>query len=251
VVPVQLDLPGYTINWDTVKAKISAKTKAIIINTPHNPSGAVITEHDIAMLREVVEGTGIIIISDEVYEHLIFDGKPHLSILRYPDLYERSFVCYSFGKTYHCTGWKMGYCFAPAPLMAEFRKVHQFNAFTCNTPMQHAFAGILDEADLYLDLGRQMQAKRDHLANGLKGTGFEPLPSHGSYFQVYSYAALTDEKEKEFAVRMTKEIGVATIPVSAFYKVPQDNHVVRFCFAKKEETLDAAVEKIRGWVLKC
>jgi len=181
-VPVPLSFPDYKIDWELVKSKLSEKTRAIIINSPHNPTGSVLDENDIAQLKAIVKDTHIIIISDEVYEHLIFDDKPHLSILRYPELFERSFVCFSFGKTYHCTGWKLGYCIAPDALMKEFRKVHQFNCFTCNSPVQYALADFLKNENEYLQLGKMMQQKRDHLAACMKQTGFEALPSYGSYF---------------------------------------------------------------------
>ncbi len=243
-VPIPLTYPDYAINWELVKSKINAKTKAIIINSPHNPSGSVLNENDIAQLRILVKNTGIYIISDEVYEHLIFDGKEHLSILRYPDLYQRSFVCFSFGKVYHCTGWKIGYCIAPEPLMKEFRKVHQFNCFSCNSPMQFALATFIKDKNQYLSLGKLLQQKRDHFKNNMEQTEFIPLPSYGSYFQLYSYANISNETEINFAARLTKEYGVATIPVSAFYKNGTDNKVIRFCFAKKESTLDEAVNRL-------
>ncbi|MEO8771494.1 MAG: methionine aminotransferase [Ferruginibacter sp.] len=244
-VPVPLLFPDYKINWDVVREKITAKTKAIIINTPHNPTGSVLDENDIAQLRSIVKDTGIFIISDEVYEHLIFDDKQHLSMLRYPDLFERSFVCFSFGKVYHCTGWKMGYCMAPASLMKEFRKVHQFNCFTCNSPVQFALAEFLKQKEQYFTLGKFLQQKRDYFKNIMAQTKFIPLPSYGSYFQLYSYENISDESENDFAVRLTSEFGVATIPVSAFYKNAVDNKVLRFCFAKKETTLDEAVNRLQ------
>lgn len=243
-VPVPLSFPDYKIDWELVKSKLSDKTRAIIINSPHNPTGSVLDENDITQLKAIVKDTRIIIISDEVYEHLIFDDKPHLSILRYPELFERSFVCFSFGKTYHCTGWKLGYCIAPDALMKEFRKVHQFNCFTCNSPVQYALADFLKNENEYLQLGKMMQQKRDHLADCMKQTRFEALPSYGSYFQLYSYKMLSDEAEYDFAVRLTKEAGVATIPVSAFYKDAVNNQVLRFCFSKKEATLEDAVNRL-------
>jgi methionine aminotransferase len=243
-VSLPLSLPDYKIDWELVKANVNDRTKAIMINSPHNPTGAVLEEEDITALKEIVKGTGIFIISDEVYEHIIFDGKKHLSILKYPELYERSFVCFSFGKVYHCTGWKMGYCIAPPALMKEFRKIHQFNAFTCFGPVQYALADFLQKEAEYLQLGSFLQQKRDYFLQLMKQTKFEPLPSHGSYFQLYSYAKISDEKEKDFAVRLTKEYGVTTIPVSAFYQNVVENKVVRFCFSKKEETLEAAAEKL-------
>jgi methionine aminotransferase len=195
-------------------------------------------------LTEIVSNTNIFIISDEVYEHLIFEGKEHCSVLKYPELFSRSFVCFSFGKVYHCTGWKMGYCIAPEALMKEFRKVHQFNVFTCNAPMQYAIADFMLEKEHYLNLGKFLQNKRDYFANLMKQTPFEPLPSFGSYFQLYSYKNISNESESDFAIKLTQEAGVASIPVSAFYKTPIDNKVLRFCFAKKEATLGAAVERL-------
>lgn len=235
---------SYTIDWQLVKDKITPRTKMIMLNSPHNPTGSVITKEDIRQLRGIVANTEIFILSDEVYEHLIFDGNEHESILRYPDLLQRSFVCFSFGKVYHCTGWKLGYCIAPALLMKEFRKVHQFNCFSCNSPVQTALNTFLQKKEPYLQLGQFLQQKRDYFLTMMKQTGFSPLVSHGSYFQLYSYASISDEKEKDFAIRLTKEFGVATIPVSAFYKKECENKVLRFCFAKKEETLEMAVEKL-------
>ena len=243
-VPVSLTFPDYKIDWQEVKNKITSRTKAIIINSPHNPTGSVLDENDIEKLRAIVKDTGIFIISDEVYEHLIFDNRPHLSILRYPDLFERSFVCFSFGKTYHCTGWKLGYCIAPAALMKEFRKVHQFNCFTCNSPIQYALADFLKDKEQYLQLGKFLQQKRDYFADCMKQTKFIPLPSYGSYFQLFGYQQISDEAEYDFAIRLIKEAGVATIPVSAFYKKAVNNKVLRFCFAKKESTLEEAVNRL-------
>ena len=243
-VPIPLVFPDYAIDWNAVRAKITPRTKAIILNSPHNPTGSVLSETDIEQLRLTVKDTNIIIISDEVYEHLIFDQKKHLSILRYPDLMERSFVCFSFGKVYHCTGWKLGYCIGPANLVKEFRKVHQFNCFTCNSPMQFALAAFLTKKEPYLELGSFLQQKRDYFAGLMKQTPFEPLPSYGSYFQLYSYKNISDLPEQAFAEWLTEKGGVATIPVSAFYKVPVENQVVRFCFAKKESTLESAVQKL-------
>lgn len=245
-VPVLIPLtyPDYKIDWNEVKKKISTKTKMIMLNSPHNPTGSVLSKDDIIQLQNVVAGTNIFILSDEVYEHLIFDDMQHESMLRYPDLFERSFVCFSFGKVYHCTGWKLGYCLAPAAFMNEFRKVHQFNCFTSNSPMQFALADFLKHKDSYLTLGKFLQKKRDYLLHLMKETKFKPLPSHGSYFQLYSYAGMTDESEKDFAVRLTKEYGVATIPISAFYKNSKDDKVLRFCFSKKESTLEEAVSRL-------
>jgi methionine transaminase len=243
-VLINLQYPDYSIPWEEVKQKINDRTRMIMINTPQNPTGAVLSETDIQQLREVTAGTNIMILSDEVYEHLIFDDIPHFSILRYPDLLERSFVCFSFGKTYHCTGWKLGYCISSAELMKEFRKVHQFNCFTCNTPLQVAIADYITNEEAYLSLPKFYQAKRDYFENLMKATPFKPMISHGSYFQCYSYAHLSEEADKDFALRLIKEYGIVTIPVSAFYKHGKDDKVLRFCFAKKEETLDKAVEKL-------
>ncbi len=245
-VPVLIPLvyPGYKIDWELVKQKITPNTKLIMLNTPHNPTGAVLGADDILQLQSIVKGTGIFILSDEVYEHLIFDGRKHESILRYPGLYERSFVCFSFGKVYHCTGWKLGYCVAPPALMKEFRKIHQFNCFTCNSPVQFALAEFLKQKENYIRLGTFLQQKRDYLKNGMQQTRFKAMPSYGSYFQLYSYKDITDENEKDFAIRLTKEFGVAAIPVSAFYKNGEDNKVLRFCFSKKESTLEEAVNRL-------
>jgi len=239
------DLSGsYQINWELVKQKITSRTKMIILNSPHNPTGSVLGKHDIEELRTVVQDTGIFILSDEVYEHLVFDGRQHESILRYPELLARSFVCFSFGKTYHCTGWKLGYCIAPATLMHEYRKVHQFNCFSCNSPVQVALAEFILQKDQYLELGKQMQQKKDLFEGLMKQTRFKPLPSYGSYFQLYSYRSLTDEPENDFAKRLTKEYRVTAIPTSVFYKNETDNKTLRFCFAKKEDTLKEAVNRL-------
>ena len=243
-VPIQLQLPLYNIPWDEVREKTSSKTRAIIINSPHNPSGSVISKEDIQQLKSIVEGTNIIIISDEVYEHLIFEGKSHESILKDDTLFSRSFVCFSFGKVYNCTGWKLGYCIAPEALMKEFRKVHQFNSFTCDTPKQVAIASFIQKEREYLKLGAELQEKRDLFRSLMKKSRFVPLPSFGSYFEIYSYRDISEEKERDFAIRLTKEAGVATIPVSAFYSREVNNNVLRFCFAKKRETLEAAAERL-------
>lgn len=243
-VTVNLVFPDYHINWEAVKNAITPKTKAIIINSPHNPTGSVISQKDIIELRKITEGTNIFIISDEVYEHLIFDDIQHQSILRYPDLLQRSFVCFSFGKTYSCTGWKMGYCVAPTPLMKEFRKVHQFNCFSCHTPSQVGLANFLHNKDAYLSLSAFMQQKRDCFVQLMEQTRFSMQHSSGSYFICGTYERISDESDKDLAIRLTKEVGVATIPVSAFYQNAKDDKVLRFCFAKKKETLEAAVEKL-------
>jgi methionine aminotransferase len=246
-VPVTLSLsqPDYQIDWEEVKRRITAHTRAIVLNSPHNPSGRVLTDLDIVALRSIVAAhPELYIISDEVYEHLIFDGLPHLSMLRYPDLREKSFVCFSFGKVYHCTGWKLGYCIAPEALMKEFRKVHQFNAFSCFAPAQVALAEYLDNKEGYLLLGSFLQRKRDLFLSLMQDSQFQFLPSHGSYFICATYHKISDESDTDFAIRLIKEKGVATIPVSAFYRNGQDHKVLRFCFAKKEETLRAASQRL-------
>lgn len=243
-VLIPLTYPTYAIPWDEVKKKISPKTKMILLNSPHNPTGSVLNKEDIEELRKIVTGTGIFILSDEVYEHLIFDGMQHESMLRYPDLAERSFVCFSFGKVYHCTGWKLGYCVAPAAFTTEFRKVHQFNCFSCNSPMQFALADFLPHKEAYQSLGIFLQRKRDYFLELMAQTKFKPISSHGSYFQMYSYEDISDEKEKDLAMRLTREYGVATIPASAFYRNGKENKVLRFCFAKKETTLEEAVNRL-------
>ncbi|MEP6673711.1 MAG: methionine aminotransferase, partial [Ferruginibacter sp.] len=245
-IPVLIPLvyPDYKIDWELVKQKINSRTRMIMLNSPHNPTGAVLSNDDIVQLQSIVKDSNIFILSDEVYEHLIFDGKQHESMLRYPDLLERSFVCFSFGKVYNCTGWKLGYCVAPAALMKEFRKVHQFNCFSCNSPVQFALAEFLKQESHYLQLGNFLQKKRDYFHSLMQQTKFKALPSHGSYFQLYSYAEISDESENDFAIRLTKEKKVVTIPVSAFYKNGMDNKVVRFCFAKKKSTLEEAVERL-------
>lgn len=245
-VPVLIDLkfPDYRIDWHEVRSKITPRTRMIMINTPHNPTGAVLREEDIVELRKTVTGTNIFILSDEVYEHLIYDNIPHQSILRYPDLLERSFVTFSFGKLYHCTGWKLGYAISSPALMKEFRKVHQYNCFSCHTPSQVALAAFLKNKDSYLQLSSFMQQKRDYFAKLMEGTKFSPMQSHGSYFQCYQYHRISNESDTDFATRITREYGVATVPVSAFYQAGTDHGVIRFCFAKKEETLELAVERL-------
>jgi methionine aminotransferase len=246
---IPLEYPSYAIPWDEVKRRITPKTRMIMINSPHNPTGSVLGEADLLQLQEITEGTDILVVSDEVYEHLIFDAIPHQSILNYPRLLERSFVCFSFGKTYHCTGWKLGYCISAPDLMAEYRKVHQFNSFSSNTPMQVALAEFLQYEEAYLSLGQFLQHKRDYFQQLMQATAFKPLPSYGSYFQCFSYGHLTDEPDREFAVRLTKEAGVATIPVSAFYNDGTDHKVLRLCFAKKATTLETAAKRLSRFSL--
>jgi methionine aminotransferase len=243
-VCIPLEYPSYRINWEKVRAAVTAKTKLIMLNSPHNPTGGVLREEDIEELRRLVHEHPVYIHSDEVYEHIILDGLSHLSMLRYPDLFERSFVSFSLGKVFHCTGWKMGYSVAPEPLMKEFRKLHQYNAFSCHTPVQVAMASFLKEKNNYLSLPAFMQEKRDHFRLLMSGTRFRPLPSYGSYFQIYSYAGISDAPDFEFARELIARHGVGAIPVSAFYRNGKDDKVLRFCFAKKKETLEEAVGRL-------
>ncbi len=244
-VLIDLKFPEYKIDWNEVRQKITAKTRMIMLNTPHNPTGSILMQEDIDQLRSIVKDSNIFILSDEVYEHLVFDKLPHQSMLRYPDLAERSFVCFSFGKTYHCTGWKLGYCITSPELTVEFRKVHQFNCFSCHSPSQVALATFLKNKEAYLSLGGMMQKKRDYFIDLMRDTRFELLSSKGSYFICAKYDRISNEKDSDFAIRITKEYGVAVIPVSVFYKNETDNKVVRFCFCKKEETLEKALERLR------
>jgi methionine aminotransferase len=243
-VYVQLKFPNYRIPWDEVQDAVSAKTRAIILNSPHNPTGAVITEEDVTSLIRIVRDTKIVIISDEVYEHIIFDGHLHQSMARYPQLADRSFVISSFGKTYHATGWKIGYCLAPAELSKEIQKIHQYLTFSSNTPVQHAFAEFMQNKDVYRQLSGFYQQKRDKFLDALENSRFKALPCLGTYFQMLDYSAITDEPDLEFAKRLTIDCGVAAIPPSVFYHQRNDDKVLRFCFAKKDETLERAAEKL-------
>ena len=242
----RLTLPDFRPDWDEVRARITPKTRMIVINTPHNPSGAVWTAQDMRALEALVRGTDIVIVSDEVYEHIVFDGRRHESVVRYPGLAERSFVVSSFGKTYHVTGWKIAYCLAPRELMAEFRKAHQFVVFCVNHPMQLALAEFMQDREHYLGLAAFYQEKRDFFRRQLAGSRFELLPCDGTYFQSVRYAAISDEPDRAFVERLTKEHGVAAIPFSAFYRDGRDDRVIRFCFAKNEETLARAGERLRA-----
>ena len=241
---IQLKHPYYDIDWDVVQRSISSRTRMIILNSPHNPSGAIFSAGDLEKLKKITTGSNIIILSDEVYEHIIFDGYEHQSVARFPQLAERSIIISSFGKTYHTTGWKMGYCLAPKELMKEFRKVHQFVVFAVNTPIQYAISEYLKNKDEYLQLGAFYQEKRDYFLKLLSGSKFTIRPSSGTYFQLLGYEKITNEKDNVFAERLTKEIGVASIPVSAFYHEKIQNNVLRFCFAKTNETLEKAAEKL-------
>ena len=231
---VPMTFPHYAVDWDRVKAALSPHTRLIILNSPHNPTGTALGVEDIAALQEIVAQHPLFVLSDEVYEHIIFDGRRHESMLRYPDLAEKSFVISSFGKTYHTTGWKIGYCVAPMGLSKEFRSVHQFLTFASNTPIQHAYAEFMQNTEHYLTLCDFYQKKRDTFLQLLEGSRFAPLPCAGTYFQMMDYAAISDESDEAFARRLTKEHGVATIPPSVFYHDGRDHKVLRFCFAKQD-----------------
>ncbi len=244
VKSLELEPPDYRISWNMVKRLINHKTKMIILNSPHNPTATILHKEDIDELSALVKTQDIWILSDEVYEHLIYDGETHHSMARYPELQQRSFIVASFGKPFHATGWKVGYCMAPAFLMNEFRKVHQFLVFSVNTPIQYAIAEYLKNENSYLALPEFFQQKRDHFKKGLEQSKFKLLPCYGSYFQSVTYKNITDEKDSDFALRLTREFGVASIPVSGFYSKGTDHHVLRFCFAKRQETLDKAVDRL-------
>ena len=242
---VPLRFPDYAIDWAALRRAITPRTRLIMLNSPHNPSGAVLTPADMRELSAAVEGTGILIVGDEVYQHIIFDGIRHESLARYDDLASRSFVVGSFGKTYHTTGWKVGYAVAPAALTTELRKVHQFVTFSTNTPVQHAIAEFLADGRSLRELAPFFQAKRDRFLELMAGSRFVPLPSRGSYFQLLDYSAISDEADADFAVRLTRERGVASIPTSPFLHRQTAPRVLRFCFAKKDETLERAAERLR------
>ena len=239
---VQLRYPDYGIDWQRVQQAITPKTRMILINTPNNPTASVFSGEDMRMLEGMLRGTDIVVVSDEVYEHIVFDGHQHQSVARFSGLAERSFVVSSFGKTYHVTGWKMGYVLAPRELATEFRKVHQFNVFVANGPLQHALAEYMENKDAYLSLAAFYQKKRDFFLKGVQASRFKPLPSRGTFFQNLAYDAISNERDMDLAIRLTKERGVASIPVSVFYRKPPDHRVLRFCFAKSEETLSRGAE---------
>ncbi len=241
---MELEPPDYRINWNMVRRLISSRTKMIILNSPHNPTGTVLQEADIKELITLTHNTDILILSDEVYEHIIFDGQQHRSMARYPELAERSLICASFGKLYHVTGWKVGYCMAPAWLMTEFRKVHQFNVFSVNTPVQYALADFMPVKEAYLGLAGFYQQKRDFFRAGLESSRLKLLPCAGSYFQSVNYSHISEENDLFFAKRLIAEVGVAAVPNSAFYSKKTDFGILRFCFAKKQETLEKAVEQL-------
>ena len=239
-VPYALSAPDYRIDWAAVQALITPRTRMICINTPNNPTGTLLRDADMRALSAMLKNTDILVLSDEVYEHLIFDGEPHASALRYPDLYERSLCVYSFGKTYHNTGWKTGYCIAPPDLTLEFRKIHQFNVFSANHPIQAALADFMDEPAEYLGLPDFYQQKRDFFRQAMAQTRFRALPSAGTYFQLYDYSAISREPDLAFCKRLTTDFGVAAIPVSSFFSDGKDEKVIRFCFAKTPDLLEKA-----------
>ncbi len=239
---VELHFPDFRINWEKVKASLSPKTRMIVINSPHNPTGSILYEEDLKQLEKLTTGTNIIVLSDEVYEHIIFEGKQHQSVCRFPELASHSLLVGSFGKTFHATGWKTGFVLAPENLMKEFRKIHQFMVFAVNTPMQHAMAEYLEDSGHYKNLGNFFQEKRDFFVSGLKDSRFKILPSYGTYFQLLDYSGISDEPEVEFATRLIKEYRIAGVPVSSFYHDAKDNKTIRFCFAKENTTLEKAIE---------
>ena len=243
VKTVSLNTEDFTPDWDAIEAAVNEKTKLLIINTPHNPSGAVFSKEDVQKLKQLVnKHPQLIILSDEVYEHIIFDQKEHLSVLGDELLAQRSVAVYSFGKTFHATGWKIGYVVAPAALSKEIRKVHQYNCFSVHTPSQYALADYLQDPAHYADLGSMYQAKRDYFLEKMAGSQFKVVPAHGTYFQVLDYSAISNSADMDFATYLTKEVGVAAIPVSAFYQNKTDHKMLRFCFAKGEETLEKAAD---------
>jgi methionine aminotransferase len=246
-VPVHINLhyPEFSIDWEEVRSRITPRTRMILINTPHNPSGAVLSSHDLHKLEEIAEEHDLLVLSDEVYERIIFDDIRHESVLHYPVLAKRSIAIFSFGKTFHATGWKIGYAVAPEKLSAEIRKTHQFITFAVNTPVQLALAEYMRNPDHYLHLGNFYQRKRDYFLQGIKGSSFEPIECHGSYFQTLSYRSITNLPDKEMAIDLVKNHAIASIPVSVFYNDKTDNRLLRFCFAKNEATLDQAISILR------
>jgi methionine aminotransferase len=242
VVFVPLKAPDFKINWEEVKKVINGKTRMIIVNSPHNPTGAILSHQDLLELDHITQGSNIMILSDEVYEHMVFDGQRHESLARNKNLAERSFIISSFGKTYHTTGWKIGYCLAPKELMKEFRKTHQYNVFAVNRPIQKAYAAYLQNEAAYMELSDFYQEKRDLFVSLIEGSRFDFSPAQGSYFQMLSYDRISDEADMDFAVRLTKEHKIASIPISVFYNKDVDPKMLRFCFAKQNSTLEQAAE---------
>lgn len=246
IVPIRLRSPNYRIDWNEVRDRISPRTRMIMINTPHNPTGTVLEAEDLEMLAEITRETDILVLADEVYQHLIYDGKRHESVLRYPELYRRAIVTMSFGKTFHATGWRVGYAIAPPAISAELRKVHQFNTFSIHRPVQHALAEYLEVPERYQTLPDFYQRKRDFFLAAMADTPFDFLPCSGTYFVLASYCRISALGDRAFARWLTREKGVAVIPISSFYSDATDEQIVRFCFAKQEATLSAAAERLRN-----
>lgn len=246
-VPVHINLkyPDFSIDWQEVKSKITSRTRMIMVNTPHNPSGAVLSENDLKALQTLAIEFDLIVLSDEVYERIIFDGFQHQSVLKYPELVKRSVAVFSFGKTFHATGWKVGYCIAPSTLTTEIRKAHQFVTFSVNTPIQIAFAEYMKNPEHYVNLGSFYQQKRDYFLEGIKGSSWEIAACHGSYFQGLSYKNISSLPDRDMAVELTQKHKIASIPISVFYNDKSDNKLLRFCFAKNEQTLNKAIEILR------
>ncbi len=244
VIPYGLTLPSFKVDWDAFAQLITDKTRMIVINTPHNPTASVFDEEDMKALERITKGTNIVVLCDEVYAFLVYDGQKHQSVLNFPDLYARSLATYSFGKTFHNTGWKMGYCMGPAHLMREFRKVHEFNVFSVNTPVQYAISDYIKDRETLFGLSAFFQQKRDLFGQLMEGSKFRLLPAHGTYFQLADYSAISEENDVDFAKRMTKEFGVAAIPISVFYSNLKDEKLLRFCFAKTDELLQQAAAKL-------
>ena len=243
---IKLETPDYTINWDLVKKVMSSKTRMIIINSPHNPTGSILKKEDMLALEKITKDNDIIILSDEVYEHIIFDDYKHQSVSKFPELAKRSLIIGSFGKTFHATGWKVGYCIAPEYLTKEFRKIHQFNVFSVNTPIQYAIAEYMQNKENYVRISSMYQKKRDLFLESIKGSRFKPLKCNGTYFQLLDYSKITKGSDVRYAEKLTKENKIASIPVSVFYKDIVDHKVLRFCFAKTDETIIEAAEILKS-----
>lgn len=243
---IPLNAPDYKMDWDYVKKMINSKTRMMIINTPHNPTGTILEKEDMLELEKITKDNDIIILSDEVYEHIIFDDHHHQSVSKFPNLAQKSLVVASFGKTFHATGWKMGYCLGPEKLMREFRKIHQYNVFSVNTPIQYAIAEYIQKKDNYLYLSGMYQAKRDRFLDAIKDSRFKPVKCSGTYFQLLNYSDISKEVDVKFAEQLVKEHNIASIPVSVFYNNPVDDKVLRFCFAKSDETIDQAAAIINS-----
>jgi methionine aminotransferase len=242
-VPVHVALgEDFLMDWEQVKSRISSKTRLIIINNPHNPCGTTLSESDIKTLEKITEETDIFVLSDEVYEHIVFDGKKHSSVLAYPGLMKRCFAIFSFGKVFHITGWKLGYCIAPKKLTNEFRKIYQFTAFSSNTPCQYAISDFLESKEEYENLNAFFIKKRNRFINGLKTSRFKIRPCQGTYFQLLNFKDISDTKDYDFAMHLIKNYGIASIPISVFYKDARDHKFLRFCFAKSDEVLDKATD---------